>query len=315
MQQIQEQPPQDFNELVKNLYATKKRELTQEKLDYIKSNYKGREEEFVKNFYATIGEELPQEKFDYIRDNYLKKKSTSPSPSSGMPSESVFGEIEKTQRAFDTDPQAANKSLFGFQQPQQPQASKAPKVFAALEEALTNTAVTDKASRNQVTLGQGVNENIPVRVSDQLKSEAKKFQELSDRMIVEVTPVLEKAINPFLAKGLFTDKNGNVLDAMIDRFALTLSNKWGMESGVESLPYVKEFLRGFVKNKEEAAVFQQKASKKVPGQLLSYQYKLVKLEAGQKPEQAIQMNTAFHEETTIPTSRATPYELVLQKPL
>ena len=269
MQQIQEQqPPQDFNELVKNLYATKKRELTQEKLDYIKSNYKGREEEFVKNFYATIGEELPQEKFDYIRDNYLKKKSTSPSPSSGMPSESVFGEIEKTQRAFDADRQAANKSLFGFQQPQE--APKAPKVAfdpLALEEALTNTAVTDKASRNQVTLGQGVNENIPVRVSDQLKSEAKKFQEISDRMIVEATPVLEKAIKPFLAKGLFTDKNGNVLDAMIDRFALTLSKNLGMESGVESLPYVKEFLRGFVKNKEEAAVFQQKASKKVPGQL------------------------------------------------
>ena len=65
----------DFKELVKNLYATKGRELTEEKLSYIETNYgKGKEEEFVKNFYATIGEELPQEKFDYIRDTYLKKK-------------------------------------------------------------------------------------------------------------------------------------------------------------------------------------------------------------------------------------------------
>ena len=55
----------DFKELVKNLYATKGRELTEEKLSYIETNYgKGKEEEFVKNFYATIGEELPQEKFD-----------------------------------------------------------------------------------------------------------------------------------------------------------------------------------------------------------------------------------------------------------
>jgi hypothetical protein len=215
-------------------------------------------------FFDESNKELGFKDFaDFDNTLGLKKKSTSPSPSSGMPSESVFGEIEKTQRAFDADPQAANRSIFGFQQPQ------APKAFDpfALEEALTNTAVTDKASRNQVVLGQGMNENIPVRVSDQLKSEAKKFQEISDRMIAEAAPVLEKAIKPFLAKGLFTDKNGNVSDAMIDRFALTLSKKWGMESGVESLPYVKEFLRGFVKNKEEAAVFQQKASKKVPGQL------------------------------------------------
>lgn len=64
----------DFNELVKNLYTSKDRELTEDKLSYIEKTYKGKEEDFVKNFYATIGEELPEEKFNYIRDTYLKKK-------------------------------------------------------------------------------------------------------------------------------------------------------------------------------------------------------------------------------------------------
>jgi hypothetical protein len=64
----------DFNELVKNLYTSKNRELTEDKLNYIENTYKGKEEDFVKNFYATIGEELPEEKFNYIRDTYLKKK-------------------------------------------------------------------------------------------------------------------------------------------------------------------------------------------------------------------------------------------------
>jgi len=65
----------DFKELIKDLYTTKGRDLTEEKLSYIETNYgKGKEEEFIKDFYATIGEELPQEKFDYIRDTYLKKK-------------------------------------------------------------------------------------------------------------------------------------------------------------------------------------------------------------------------------------------------
>jgi hypothetical protein len=64
----------DFKELVKNLYTSKNRELTEDKLKYIETNYKGKETEFVKNFYATIGEELPKEKFDYISNTYLKKK-------------------------------------------------------------------------------------------------------------------------------------------------------------------------------------------------------------------------------------------------
>jgi GNAT superfamily N-acetyltransferase len=65
----------DFNELVKNLYTSKDRELTQEKLDYINKTYTGKEEDFVKNFYATVGEELPQEKLDYISSTYLSKKT------------------------------------------------------------------------------------------------------------------------------------------------------------------------------------------------------------------------------------------------
>lgn len=65
----------DFNELVKNLYTSKNRELTQEKLDYINKTYTGKEEDFVKNFYATVGEELPQEKLDYISSTYLSKKT------------------------------------------------------------------------------------------------------------------------------------------------------------------------------------------------------------------------------------------------
>lgn len=70
----------DFNELVKNLYTSKNRELTQEKLDYIKKTYTGKEEDFVKNFYATVGEELPQEKLDYISKTYLSKKTPSTTP-------------------------------------------------------------------------------------------------------------------------------------------------------------------------------------------------------------------------------------------
>lgn len=64
----------EFKELVKNLYTSKNRELTEDKLQYIETNYKGKEEDFVKNFYATIGEELPEEKFNYIKETYLKKK-------------------------------------------------------------------------------------------------------------------------------------------------------------------------------------------------------------------------------------------------
>jgi hypothetical protein len=76
----------DFNELVKNLYTSKNRELTQEKLDYINKNYVGKEEDFVKNFYATIGEDLPEEKFNYIRDTYLKKNVSPNQVSPTLPS-------------------------------------------------------------------------------------------------------------------------------------------------------------------------------------------------------------------------------------
>lgn len=65
----------DFEELVKNLYTSKNRELTPEKLQYIKTNYKGKEIDFVKNFYATVGENLTQDKLNYISDTYLKKKA------------------------------------------------------------------------------------------------------------------------------------------------------------------------------------------------------------------------------------------------
>jgi hypothetical protein len=62
-----------FDELVKNLYTSKDRELTQEKLDYINKTYKGNEQEFIKNFYTTIGEDLTEEKLNYISDTYLKQ--------------------------------------------------------------------------------------------------------------------------------------------------------------------------------------------------------------------------------------------------
>ena len=67
----------DFKELVKNLYTSKNRELTEDKLKYIETTYGGgKEEDFVKNFYTTVGEDLPEEKFNYIKDTYLKKKRT-----------------------------------------------------------------------------------------------------------------------------------------------------------------------------------------------------------------------------------------------
>ena len=67
----------DFKELVKNLYTSKNRELTPEKLDYITKNYSGKEDDFVKNFYTTIGEDLTPDKLSYIKDTYLKKKDES----------------------------------------------------------------------------------------------------------------------------------------------------------------------------------------------------------------------------------------------
>lgn len=72
----------NFQELVKNLYTSKNRELTEEKLQYIEKNYKDKEQDFVKNFYTTIGEELTEEKFNYINDKYLKKKENTNSQSS-----------------------------------------------------------------------------------------------------------------------------------------------------------------------------------------------------------------------------------------
>jgi len=65
----------EFKDLIKDLYTTKGRELTEEKLNYIEKEYGGgKEEEFIKDFYATIGEDLTKDKFDYIRTEYLKKK-------------------------------------------------------------------------------------------------------------------------------------------------------------------------------------------------------------------------------------------------
>ena len=66
----------DFKELVQNLYTSKGRELTTDKLDYIQKTYAGKEQDFVKNFYATIGEDLTEDKFNYINDRYLKKRRT-----------------------------------------------------------------------------------------------------------------------------------------------------------------------------------------------------------------------------------------------
>lgn len=91
----------DFNELVKNLYTSKNRELTPEKLDYITKNYSGKEEDFVKNFYATIKEDLTPEKLNYIKDTYLKKKgSTQQDSSTG--SKTLFSGSKPFQTQVDT---------------------------------------------------------------------------------------------------------------------------------------------------------------------------------------------------------------------
>ena len=85
----------DFKELVQNLYTSKNRELTSDKLDYIQKTYAGKEQDFVKNFYATIGEDLTEDKFNYINDTYLKKKEPTTSPSLGTQSQSVLQEGNK----------------------------------------------------------------------------------------------------------------------------------------------------------------------------------------------------------------------------
>ena len=103
----------DFKDLVKNLYKTKNRELSQEKFDYIIKTYSGKEEDFVKNFYKTVGEDLTQDKLNYIKSSYLtpqpenskKKVPTSESTPSVVSSggkndwkSSVYGGLKESSR-------------------------------------------------------------------------------------------------------------------------------------------------------------------------------------------------------------------------
>jgi hypothetical protein len=109
----------DFKELVQNLYTSKNRELTSDKLDYIQKTYAGKEQDFVKNFYATIGEDLTEDKFNYINDTYLKKKEPTISPSLGTQSQLPLQEGNKlVSGSFLSDvgdkPQPKQKQKSGF---------------------------------------------------------------------------------------------------------------------------------------------------------------------------------------------------------
>ena len=63
----------DFKELVKNLYTSKNRELTPEKLDYITKNYSGKEDDFVKNFYTTMVIKQRNKKVSQTQIRLLKR--------------------------------------------------------------------------------------------------------------------------------------------------------------------------------------------------------------------------------------------------
>jgi hypothetical protein len=142
----------DFNELVKNLYTSKNRELTQEKLDYIKKTYTGKEEDFVKNFYATVGEELPQEKLDYISNTYLSKKAPA------VPSFST--DMSNTLPIIKDSPLQANvdKAV------KEPIVPAMPKAFSMPKEK----AIVDKDPIGRTNLYKSTVDNITKRISNNL---------------------------------------------------------------------------------------------------------------------------------------------------
>jgi hypothetical protein len=144
----------DFNELVKNLYTSKDRELTQEKLDYINKTYTGKEEDFVKNFYATVGEELPQEKLDYISKTYLIKKTPA------VPSFSTDISNTNTLPVMKDSPLQANVDKVV----KEPVAPAMPKAFSMPKEK----TVADKDPIGRTNLYKSTVDNITKRISNNL---------------------------------------------------------------------------------------------------------------------------------------------------
>lgn len=157
----------DFNELVKNLYTSKKRELTPEKLDYINKNYKGKETDFVKNFYATIGEDLTPEKLDYISTTYLTPQ-TDPVPkgkASGFPAPNINSPIPDFTKMKATPPSRE----------------------AALKNKLKNVKVTpenmDQISRETDELSGIIKNNDPNAVAITKQQELQKDPDFLDKYL------------------------------------------------------------------------------------------------------------------------------------
>jgi hypothetical protein len=126
----------DFNELVKNLYTSKNRELTPEKLDYITKNYSGKEEDFVKNFYATVKEDLTPEKLSYIKDTYLKKKDISQPDFQFGSQTSPFGsKTSQTQVPTEVPSVLTEQGKVGYEQEVQKKAQQKQKLSEQLKSA------------------------------------------------------------------------------------------------------------------------------------------------------------------------------------
>jgi hypothetical protein len=126
----------DFNELVKNLYTSKNRELTPEKLDYITKNYSGKEEDFVKNFYATVKEDLTPEKLSYIKDTYLKKKDISQPDFQFGSQTSPFGsKPSQTQVPTEVPSVLTEQGKVGYEQEVQKKAQQKQKLSEQLKSA------------------------------------------------------------------------------------------------------------------------------------------------------------------------------------
>jgi len=259
----------DFNELVKNLYTSKNRELTPEKLDYITKNYSGKEEDFVKNFYATVKEDLTPEKLSYIKDTYLKKKDifqtdftvgSETLPSGSKPSQTQvdtsvpsvltpeYREEYKSQVAIDTQKKKdLSKQLQGAKDVYY-QAQGDATLFSSyngyqsdlikIDNELTKN-YPDEATVSRTVPGQEDFDKYKAK-RDQLVSDREKISQLSNEVLLRINPKIQSKIESDLKKnGLdkFTrsvysgTKGFKVADELeIDNYAKKLAEESGISN-------------------------------------------------------------------------------------
>jgi len=149
----------DFKELVQNLYASKNRELTSDKFDYIQKTYTGKEQDFVKNFYATIGEDLTKEKLDYINTTYLKTSTEEqPKLEKGKVFSTLFGDSRPERQMSESTSvsKIATKERLETEVKQAPERErkKQEKIKLTKETALKNT-IKQNLENNKIPYTEG----------------------------------------------------------------------------------------------------------------------------------------------------------------